>query len=95
MTYDFDIFNIRAYFKFPSQSKAIREAKKFGITKQKFYEMKKNAGFTNWTKEKRKEQYTDNKECKDCEECEIIKVEEDDTMFNSKEIDEILSNIWK
>ena len=86
----FDIYDIRAYFKFSDQYKAIRIAKKFGITKYKFLEMKKNAGFTNWTKEKRK--------CKklvqDHKECEIIKVDIDDTMFDSKEINEILSQIW-
>ena len=86
----FDIYNIRAYFQFADQSKAMRIAKKYGITKQKFLEMKKNAGFTNWTKEKRKNM----KLVQEYNECEIIRVDEDDTMFDSKEIDEILSQIW-
>jgi hypothetical protein len=30
------------------------QAIKYGISKQKFFEMKKKAGFTNWTFEKRK-----------------------------------------
>jgi hypothetical protein len=90
MSDDFDIYDIRAYFKFVDQSKAMRVAKKFGITEQKFLEMKKNAGFTNWTKEKRKYK----KLVQEYEECEIIRVEEDDVMFDSKEIDEILSKIW-
>jgi hypothetical protein len=94
----FDIYDIRAYLKFVDQSKAMRVAKKYGITKQKFLEMKKNAGFTNWTKEKRKNMklVKEHKECeehKEHEECEIIRVD-DDTMFDSKEIDEILSQIW-
>jgi hypothetical protein len=122
MSDDFDINNIRAYFKFADQSKAMKIAKKYGITKKKFLEMKKNAGFTNWTKEKRKnkklvqeykeceecEEYKECEECKkceeykeceeceeykECEECTIIKVD-DDAMFYSKEIDEILSQIW-
>jgi len=96
MSDDFDIYNIRAYFKFVDQTKAMRIAKKYGITKQKFLEMKKNAGFTNWTKEKRKnkklvQEYV---ECVECEEYKIIRVDDDDTMFDSKEIDEILSKIW-
>jgi hypothetical protein len=93
---DFDINDIRAYFKFLDQSKAIRIAQKYGITKKKFLEMKKNAGFTNWTKEKRKYKklVQECKEYKECKECEIIKVEDDDVMFDSKEIDEILSQIW-
>jgi hypothetical protein len=89
MSEDFDIYNIRAYLKFTDQTKAMRVAKKHGITNQKFLEMKKNAGFTNWTKEKRK----NNKLVQEYEECEIIRVD-DDTMFDSKEIDEILSHIW-
>jgi hypothetical protein len=117
MSDDFDInciYDIRAYFKFLDQNKAIKIAKKFGITKKKFLEMKKDAGFTNWTKEKRKykkqqiaqelvierkqhkkrKKCKKNKKCKKCEECDIIKVEEDTVMFDSKEIDEILSQIW-
>jgi hypothetical protein len=90
MSDDFDIYNIRAYLKFVDQTKAMRIAKKYGITKQKFLEMKKNAGFTNWTKEKRKNK----KLVQEHKECEIIRVGEDDVMFDSKEIDEILAQIW-
>lgn len=41
---------------------------------------------------KYKKQYIDNKECK---EYEIIRVVKDNAIFDSKEIDEILSKIWK
>jgi uncharacterized protein YllA (UPF0747 family) len=49
-----DIYNIKTYFKCDNQKKAIMQAIKYGISKQKFFEMKKEAGFTNWTFEKRK-----------------------------------------
>jgi hypothetical protein len=49
-----DIYNIKTYFKCDNQKKAIMQAIKYGISKQKFFEMKKKAGFTNWTFEKRK-----------------------------------------
>jgi hypothetical protein len=92
MSEDFDIYNIRAYFKFADQTKAMMIANKYGITDEQFLEMKKNAGFTNWTKEKRKKK--NKKLVQEYKECEIIKVDDDDTMFDSKEIDEILSQIW-
>lgn len=49
-----DIHNIKYYFKFPNQKIAIMQAMRLGISKKKFLEMKKKAGFTNWTFEKRK-----------------------------------------
>ena len=49
-----DIYDIKTYFKCDNQKKAIMQAIKYGISKQKFFEMKKKAGFTNWTFEKRK-----------------------------------------
>jgi hypothetical protein len=49
-----DINNIKNYLKYENQKKAMMQAIKFGISKQKFFKMKKEAGFTNWTFEKRK-----------------------------------------
>lgn len=49
-----DIYDIKTYFKYENQKIAIMRAMRYGISKKKFLEMKKNAGFTNWTKEKRK-----------------------------------------
>jgi hypothetical protein len=49
-----DINDIKTYLKCDNQKKAVMQAMKFGISKQKFFEMKKKAGFTNWTFEKRK-----------------------------------------
>ena len=53
-TKSMDIYDIKTYFKCDNQKKAINQAIKYGISKQKFFEMKKKAGFTNWTFEKRK-----------------------------------------
>ena len=49
-----DINDIKTYLKCDNQKKAVMQAMRFGISKQKFFEMKKKAGFTNWTFEKRK-----------------------------------------
>jgi len=49
-----DIYNIKNYLKYDNQKIAMMQAMKHRISKKKFLEMKKNAGITNWTKEKRK-----------------------------------------
>ena len=49
-----DINDIKTYLKCDNQKKAVMQAIKYGISKKKFFEMKKKAGFTNWTFEKRK-----------------------------------------
>ena len=53
-TKSMDINDIKTYLKYENQKKAIMQAMRIGISKQKFLEMKKKAGFTNWTFEKRK-----------------------------------------
>jgi ABC-type Fe3+-citrate transport system substrate-binding protein len=92
-----DIYNIKTYFKCDNQKKAIMQAIKYGISKQKFFEMKKKAGFTNWTKEKRKykkeqkeanELAVNNEQLEQLEQDNIIMVQND-----NKDI-EIPCNIW-
>ncbi len=51
---DIDINDIKTYLMYGNQKIAIMQAMRNGINKKKFFEMKKNAGFTNWTFEKRK-----------------------------------------
>jgi hypothetical protein len=51
---DIDINDIKTYLIYGNQKIAIMQAMRNGINKKKFFEMKKNAGFTNWTFEKRK-----------------------------------------
>jgi ATP-dependent Lon protease len=99
-----DIYNIKTYFKYENQKKAIVQAMKYGISKKKFLEMKKNAGFTNWTFEKRKykkelelkefNEEKDNKKQLDIyqEEDNIIILEEID--YDNNEDLETPYNIW-
>jgi hypothetical protein len=90
-----DIYDIKTYFKYENQKKAIMQAMRHGISKQKFLEMKKNAGFTNWTFEKRKHK----KELFDLflvQEKEKEKEKEDNNIIfqdNNEDI-EIPYNIW-
>jgi len=92
-----DIYDIKTYFKCENQKKAIMQAIKYGISKQKFLEMKKNAGITNWTKEKRKykkeqkkanELAVNNEQLKQLEQDNIIMVQ------NDNEDIEVPCNIW-
>jgi ABC-type Fe3+-citrate transport system substrate-binding protein len=92
-----DIYDIKNYLKFGNQKIAIMQAIKYGISKQKFFEMKKKAGFTNWTKEKRKykkeqkeanELAVNNEQLKQLEQDNIIMVQ------NDNEDIEIPCNIW-
>jgi hypothetical protein len=82
-----DIYDIKTYFKYDNQKKAIIQAMRHGISKKQFLEMKKNAGFTNWTKEKRKykKQLQDENENNN-----IIMVQEIDNTDNT----DITYNIW-
>jgi len=85
-----DIYDIKTYFKYDNQKKAIIQAMRHGISKKQFLEMKKNAGFTNWTKEKRKykKQLQDENENNN-----IIMVQEIDNIDNTDNTD-ITYNIW-
>jgi len=91
-----DIYNIKNYLKFGNQKIAIMQAIKYGISKQKFLEMKKNAGITNWTKEKRKYK----KEQKEANELvnneQLVQLEQDNIIMvqNDNEDIEVPCNIW-
>lgn len=86
-----DIYDIKTYFKYDNQKKAIMQAMRNGINKKKFFEMKKNAGFTNWTFEKRKYKKELIKLKEDQEEDNNIIFQEKD--YNNEDI-EIPNIIW-
>jgi hypothetical protein len=86
-----DIYDIKTYFKYDNQKKAIMQAMRNGINKKKFFEMKKNAGFTNWTFEKRKYKKELIKLKEDQEEDNNIIFQEKD---NNNEDIEIPNIIW-
>lgn len=86
-----DIYNIKNYFKYDNQRIAIMQAMRNGINKKKFFEMKKNAGFTNWTFEKRKYKKELIKLKEDQEEDNNIIFQEKD---NNNEDIEIPNIIW-
>ena len=88
---DMDIYDIKTYFKYDNQKKAIMQAMRNGINKKKFFEMKKNAGFTNWTFEKRKYKKELIKLKEDQEEDNNIIFQEKD--YNNEDI-EIPNIIW-
>ena len=93
-----DIYNIKTYFKYENQRIAIIHAMRYGISKKKFLEMKKNAGFTNWTFEKRKHKKEVNKVI-NSEKLEIHEEDNNIIIFQETDIDnnediEITYDIW-
>jgi len=98
-----DIYNIKNYLKYKNQKIAIMQAMRHRISKQKFLEMKKNAGITNWTKEKRKykkeqkeanEVTVNNEQLKQLEQLEQLEQDNIIMVQNDNEDIEVPCNIW-